>query len=100
MESLDEIRVNTLGMEFVPIVLRKGRVQYRIRTINYLPFDKPLPGIRRLKRLAEKFLHCELDVACRSDHHFLYIDIDSGTSPEDRMAFLGAFYLYYQFQHL
>jgi hypothetical protein len=67
-----------------------GRVIYSLGFHAGQQFD--FPGPRQLKRLGRKFLGGELkeDVGLARDGQRLFFSIASGTSAEDRAAFLGA----------
>lgn len=54
------------------------------------------PSVRRMKRLARKFLHCEYQESLPREEGSatLQFTIASSTKPEDRIAFLAAVSLY------
>jgi hypothetical protein len=91
--------VNHLTMEDAS-VQEGGRVEYVIL------IDRPkaatdkavFPGVRRMKRLARKFLRSEYEERKgQRINDLVFFNIKSGTTPEDRAAFLAAVALYTKF---
>jgi len=80
----------------------EGRVLYAISLEHpKLQTHKAIfPGVRQMKRLAKKFLSCEYSEKNQPKRSgtWLFFSIDSGTSPEDRAAFLGAVAFYTKFE--
>jgi len=81
--------------------VNEGRVQYYISARHPLPKQSAIfPGVRRMKRLTRKFLGCEYveDKALGRNGRTLFFILKSGTSAEDRAAFLAAVASYTKFR--
>lgn len=104
----EETRVNGLTMKLgANGSTNKGKVLYYISTGEYpKSVVESFPGIRRLKRLAKKFLNCSYEEYCRRQDaseggymQHLGFYIDKGISQEDRSAFLAAVISHTHFIH-
>ena len=88
---LNGISVSVVATSFRKKRYEKGKTEYQLFVDLAEDVTKVrLPNLQVMKRLAEKFLHCEYVEPYRRGTKTITFLIDSNLSKEDRVAFLGA----------